>query len=152
MDSLSNKGKKEDRPSTGIGQRARNLQRGWADWMGRRTTHLKRGHWLVALALFILLAGGYNGYLMFGSFDWKGKTIFSIFPIHKPAFFKETGETGPETRTELPSGEYERIHRFRMYMDSLAQSPSGKPVYDSILQHRPGLMDSVLFIEKHYQP
>lgn len=134
-----------------VGQKARSLQRGWADWLGRRTAHLKRSHWIITLALFVLLAGGYNGYLMFGSFQGTGENVFSIFPIQKPSLFKETGEILFDTLQQLPSGEYERIHRFRVFMDSLAQSPSGKMMYDSILRHRPGLMDSVLFIEKHYR-
>jgi len=36
-------------------------------------------------------------------------------------------------------------------MDSLARSPSGKILYDSIISQRPGLMDSVRFIENYYQ-
>jgi len=143
---------KEDKPASGLKHRAQNLQKGWADWMGSRTAHFKKSHWLIALALFVLLAGGYSFYLMLGSFQWNGKAIFSILPIHKPAFFHETGEIQPNNHLVLPSYEYERIHLFRLYMDSLASSPSGKKAYDSILLHRPGLMDSVLFIEKHYQP
>jgi hypothetical protein len=36
-------------------------------------------------------------------------------------------------------------------MDSLARSPSGKNLYDSITSQRPGLMDSVRFIEQLYR-
>lgn len=90
--------------------------------------------------------------MLLGSFQWKRKAIFSILPIHRPGFFHETGEIEPDNRFVLPSGEYERIHRFRLYMDSLSANPSGKKAYDSILLYRPGLMDSVLFIEKHYRP
>ena len=36
-------------------------------------------------------------------------------------------------------------------MDSLARSPSGRKLYDSIVAARPGLMDSVRYIEKEYQ-
>lgn len=133
-------------------QKARSLQRRWADWLGTRTAHLKHSHWIITLALFVLLAGGYNSYLMFGSFQGTGEKVFSIFPIQKPSLFNKTGEILSDTLQQLPSGEYERIHRFRAYMDSLAQSPSGKLLYDSILLHRPGLMDSVIFIEKHYRP
>lgn len=129
----------------------KNLQRKWANWIERRTTHLERYHWLIVLALFVLLAGGYNLCLLYGSFTWKGKTIFSVFPIQKPALFREAGNMKQHSDSAFLSGEYKRIHQFRIYMDSLKQSPSGRSVYDSILLHRPGLLDSVLFIEKHYQ-
>lgn len=153
----SSKLSKEDpaasqKPASGFKQKAQNLPKGWADWLSSRTAHLKRSQWLIVLALFVLLAGGYSSYLMLGSFQWNGKAIFPSLPIRKPEFFRETGEIQAENRAVLPSGEYERIHRFRLYMDSLAESATGKKTYDSILLHRPGLMDSLHFIEEHYQP
>ncbi len=36
-------------------------------------------------------------------------------------------------------------------MDSLSADPSGKRIYDSIQQYRPGLMDSIRQIEDYYQ-
>ncbi|ULT38451.1 hypothetical protein KRR40_25400 [Niabella defluvii] len=51
----------------------------------------------------------------------------------------------------MSEAEYSRIKRFRVYMDSLARSPAGRTLYDSIIYHRPGLMDSVRFIENYYQ-
>ena len=36
-------------------------------------------------------------------------------------------------------------------MDSLTRSENGTIIYDSIVKARPGLMDSVLFIENIYQ-
>lgn len=140
------------KPASGVKQKAQNLPKGWADWLSSRTTHFKRSQWLIVLALFVLLAGGYSSYLMLDSFQWNGKAIFLILPIRKPAFFHDTGEIQAGNRAVLPSGEYERIHRFRLYMDSLAESTTGKKTYDSLLLHRPGLMDSLHFIEKHYQP
>lgn len=47
---------------------------------------------------------------------------------------------------------YLKVHLFKEYMDSLARSATGKAVYDSILISRPGLMDSVRFIENNYYP
>jgi len=130
---------------------ARTLQKGWANWMSKRTSNFKRRHWLIALALFILVAGGYNCYLIIDSILSKGRVIFSIYPIHRLLFFSETGEAASDPVFQLPPGEYERIHRFRLHIDSLAASPSGKKVHDSILLYRPGLMDSVLFIEEYYK-
>lgn len=136
-------------PKTSAG----NIQTKWADWMNSRTAKFKRGHWLIALVLFILLAGGYNLYLASEGLFTKGKSILlSVYAIHKPWFLSQDsqGETG--NIQSLPPEEYERIHGFKLYMDSLSASPSGKRIYDSILVSRPGLMDSVLFIEKHHRP
>jgi len=41
-----------------------------------------------------------------------------------------------------------RIEHFKHWLDSLHQRAS--PVYDSIVQVRPGLVDSILFIEQYY--
>ncbi|ULT42924.1 hypothetical protein KRR40_05095 [Niabella defluvii] len=74
----------------------------------------------------------------------------TITPIKKPKHATETGETKTDA-AEVSEAEYSRIKNFRVYMDSLARSPSGKALYDSINNHRPGLMDSVRFIENYYQ-
>ena len=71
-------------------------------------------------------------------------------PIKKLKHATETGEP-PIEAAEVSEAEYSRIKKFRMYMDSLARSPSGKILYKSITRHRPGLMDSVRFIENYYQ-
>lgn len=133
-------------PKTSAG----NIQTKWAEWMNSRTAKFKRGHWLIALILFILLAGGYNLYLASEGLFTKGKSILlSVYAIHKPWFLSHATEAESEN---IQAAEYERIHGFKLYMDSLSASPSGKRIYDSILVSRPGLMDSVLFIEKHHRP
>lgn len=55
-------------------------------------------------------------------------------------------------RNELPvyilnTPDEQRIAKFRMYMDSLPHSSSGKIIRDSILKARPGLMDSISKLE-----
>lgn len=141
----------DERVSSNVQQSVRPLQKGLANWMAKRTSNFKRRHWLIVLLLFILAGGGYNCYLIADSLFSKGRIMFSIYPIHRPLFFRETGEATSDPDVQLCAGEYERIHRFKLYMDSLATSPSGKKVRDSILLHRPGLLDSVLFIEAHYK-
>ena len=46
--------------------------------------------------------------------------------------------------------DYQSIASFKHYMDSLNKSLNGKYQYDSILQARPGLMDSVQVLEQLY--
>ncbi len=126
------------------------LQGGWANWMMKRTEKFSRRTWLVLLVLFVLFTSTYSVYLAVNAFTGKKGNSITITPIKKPKHATETGETKTEA-AEVSEAEYSRIKKFRVYMDSLARSPSGKALYDSINSHRPGLMDSVRFIENYYQ-
>ncbi|MBW8334462.1 MAG: hypothetical protein K0M40_20775 [Prolixibacteraceae bacterium] len=127
------------------------LQTGWALWMGKRTQHLSRRTLLLLLVAFIGFAGGYSIYLIGQSFSGIQTNAFSVTPIKKPGFVRQTGETASPTDMNIDKPDYQRIVRFRGYMDSLTRSPAGKAVYDSILPSRPGLLDSARFIEEIYQ-
>jgi hypothetical protein len=126
------------------------LQGGWANWMMRRTKNFSRRTWVVLLILFVLSTSTYNIYLTVTAFTNKKANAITITPIKKPKHATETGDTQIES-AEVSEAEYNRIKKFRVYMDSLARSSSGKILYDSITGRRPGLMDSVRFIEKYYQ-
>ena len=126
------------------------MQTGWAQWMGRRTQHLSRRALLLLLLAFIALSGGYSIYLIGQSFSGHQANAFSVTPIKKPGHVLQTGEATSQPDM-LISTDYQRIIRFRGYMDSLARSPAGKTVYDSILLSRPGLPDSIRLIEEIYQ-
>ena len=125
------------------------LQRLWADRMARHTGTFSRRTWIMVLVLFTLLGSGCSIYLIIHALYGKsGKTV-SISRIKKPGHIAETGEA--DNTATPPGREYERVRQFRVYMDSLARSPSGSIMYDSITRSRPGLMDSVRFIEIYYQ-
>lgn len=136
---------------TGIKQMVfAHLQNRWATWMNRHTQTFSRNTWKLLLVLFVLTAGGYSIYLTIDAFfNANGKSI-SIIPIKKPAHINETGDAAATTPSITDAG-YSHIKNFRLYMDSLARSPSGKIIYDSIIMYRPGLMDSIRMIEKYYQ-
>lgn len=136
--------------SKGIKAGYQRIQGGWASWMMRRTENFSRRTWFVLLILFVLCTGTYSIYLGVSAFTSKKGSSITITPIKKPKHVTETGEVDVEP-AEVSEAEYSRIKRFRVYMDSLARSPAGKTLYDSIIQHRPGLLDSVRFIENYYQ-
>lgn len=48
-----------------------------------------------------------------------------------------------EQPTRITSREYIRVQRFKAYIDSLGETRSGRRLRDSLLWHRPKLMDSV---------
>ncbi|MBS1780978.1 MAG: hypothetical protein JST70_16760 [Bacteroidetes bacterium] len=126
------------------------LQTKWAKWMTKRTQRFSRKTWKLLLALFVLTAGGYSIYLAIDAFISKGSKSIAVTPIRTPAHINETGDVAAAASPITDTG-YSRIKNFRAYMDSLARSHSGKPVYDSIMMHRPGLSDSVQSIENYYQ-
>lgn len=127
------------------------LQNGWAQWMGRRTQHLTPKRMFLLLLTFTTLSGGYSIYLIGQSFSGNQPIAFSITPIKKLGYFQQTGDAAPKKGMIISKTEFQRIIRFRGYMDSLTRSPAGKATYDSILLYRPGLPDSILLIEKIYQ-
>lgn len=132
----------------GVQSAYQRVQGSWATWMARRTAGFSRRKWQVLLVLFILGFGGYSLYLTVDGLTGKGETLFSVTPIRKPRHATETGDGNDNP--QVSGAEYQRIQRFRLYMDSLARSPTGKAAYDSIIAQRPGLMDSVRFIGKYY--
>ncbi|MCK9639206.1 MAG: hypothetical protein M0R39_04795 [Prolixibacteraceae bacterium] len=127
------------------------MQTGWARWMGRWTQHLSRRTLLLLMLAFIALSGGYSIYLIGQSFSGNQATAFSVTPIKKPGHVLQTGEAASQPDMIVSKTDCQRIIRFRGNMDSLARSPAGKAVYDSILLSRPGLPDSIRLIEKIYQ-
>lgn len=127
------------------------MQTGWSLWMGRRTQHLSRRTLLLSLLVFTALAGGYSIYLIGQSFTGDQANAISITPIKKPGHVLQTGESASQPDMIVSKTDYQGIIRFRGYMDSLNRSPAGKAAYDSIIVSRPGLQDSIRFIEEIYQ-
>lgn len=47
--------------------------------------------------------------------------------------------------------EFKKIQKFKVYLDSLCKSKSGKRIYDSLTANSPGLIDSLSMVENLYQ-
>ncbi|MDX9880548.1 MAG: hypothetical protein RBS73_00690 [Prolixibacteraceae bacterium] len=152
---IQNKRQKEEQKtskgSLAAGILYKRIRSAWAAWMARRTAGFTRSTWRILLSLFVVLFGGYSVYLAVNGFTARQAKSISITPIKIPRHATQTGDT-PKAAPQLSEAGYSRIRQFRIYMDSLARSPTGKATYDSIIKHRPGLMDSVRFIENQYQP
>lgn len=126
------------------------IQERWANWMKRRTKDFSHRTWVVLLILFMLSTSTYSVYWAVNAIITGGRNVISITPIREPEHVTETGEAHIEA-AEISEAAHIRIKKFRLYMDSLARSPSGKIRYDSITGRRPGLMDSVRFLENYFQ-
>jgi hypothetical protein len=144
-------GKSNDRILRQMVNTCLRLQTGWALWMGRRTQHLSRNTLLLLLLTFTALVGSYSIYLIGQSFSGNQANAFSVTSIKKPGHVLQTGDAASQPDMIVSKAYYQGIIRFSGYMDSLTRSLAGKATYDSIILNRPGLLDSIRFIEEIYQ-
>ena len=102
------------------------------------------------LLFFCVSAGGYSVYLVAYSVfsPEKKKNVFEIQQIDIPKHFDKTGDEAPTPDAMVDEQTYLQIKDFKKYMDSLKLKKTNE--YDSILQARPGLMDSVQLLEQIY--
>ena len=147
--------KRRDKPSVmygvfqKLGQAVERRQRKAADYLNQKTATLSRGQTVTGLIIFCLLFGGSSGFTIWHSLRSSsgGVRIQTIkIPTH-------TIIPGNDWNDEaiLIGPELNRIKSFRRYLDSLQQTQEGKAVYDSIARFRPGLLDSLAFIEYQLQ-
>jgi hypothetical protein len=122
------------------------LQYKYANWLERKTAHLSRKSWIVILFCFIIFTSGCSICLIVNGFSGNTTKSIIVTPITKPINEDETMQLNVTTS----KAEFERIVRFRRYMDSLGRSPTGKKLYDSIARYRPGLLDSLTIVEEYY--
>jgi hypothetical protein len=109
------------------------------------TKKLKR--WLL---IFCIITGGYSIYLI--DVAITGNNIsggVNIEHIKTPEHFNNNVDEIMMPYINISEPMYNRILVFEKYMDSLKMSKS--TIYDSILQARPGLMDSVQVLKEIYQ-
>lgn len=101
--------------------------------------------------MIVLLASLYSLYIIASSILQQPKKGYSISTIHVPAYTTKTGEEKLSNNHLIPEKEYNKVIRFHQYMDSLNKTAKGKKIADSILQTRPGLMDSTRQLKKLYE-
>lgn len=126
-------------------------QRQCADYLNRKTEMYSKRSKQIVLAAFCLLFGSSSIYIIFQAIESPSGKI----TIEKMSFPKYA--TGSDTARSfqpipvLTEKQHQRIQRFRKYMDSLQTTKAGQIKYDSIIKARPGLMDSIDFIEQVYR-
>ncbi|MFH6957258.1 hypothetical protein ACHRV1_07610 [Flavobacterium aquidurense] len=126
------------------------LQYKCAHWLERKTAHLTRLNWIVILLCFTVFTSGCSIYLIVNSFSVNKTRNITVTPITKPTNLVPTKEKPLEFNTIISETEFEKITRFRKYMDSLGRSSTGKKIHDSIVLNRPGLLDSLTIVENYY--
>ncbi|MGC4233234.1 MAG: hypothetical protein QM594_09680 [Niabella sp.] len=147
--------KRRDKPSVmygvfqKLGQTVERKQRKAADYLNQKTATLSRRQTVTGLVIFCLLFGGSSGFTIWHSLRSASGGV-RIQTIKVPAHTIIPGDNIPDDAI-LNSTELNRIKSFRRYLDSLQWTKEGKVVYDSIAKYRPGLLDSLAFIEYQLQ-
>jgi hypothetical protein len=125
------------------------IQRTFAEGMNKIFRRMNTKKLKGFLILFCICAGGYSIYLAVTAITGseKNQKSFKVDPVDVPKHFDKTGD---EIMTDAYVDEqtFYKIQGFKKYMDSLKQNKNKQ--YDSILQARPDLMDSVQVLEEIY--
>lgn len=115
----------------------RYVQLAWVRVMERLTAKMSKKTLMAYLIAFLCFGIGYNVLILAG---FLATTAIKVDSIKAPSYVEQPSELIDRTEIELQK---HQIEAFRRYMDSLAAHPETKAQYDSILKHRPELMDSV---------
>jgi hypothetical protein len=104
----------------------------------------------IILIFFCVSAGGYSLYLIANSVfsPERKQKAFEIQQMDIPKHFNKTGDETVMPEATIDEQTYLQIQDFRKHMDSLKLNRTNE--YDSILQARPGLMNSVQVLEQIY--
>lgn len=129
----------DDKVAKGIARIILGVQRRWASWMNRQSGKCPPKLRGLILIMVLLLMAAIGATLLVGGFDCNRKVIATA-SIQVPAVITEQGRL-PDLSEVHAS--YDRVKKARLYLDSLAQSPSGKQRFDSLNKARPGLNDSI---------
>lgn len=126
------------------------LQERWAVFMQHVFEKLSNRSKKLAIILFSLLAFGLSMYVIIESLTQQMNKTVSLTNIQLPKHITQAGEGKIYSLSTVSEEDYRKIVRFRFYMDSLVKSEKGKITSDSIIRSRPGLMDSIVQLEKLY--
>jgi hypothetical protein len=131
----------------GVGIKAQRL---FAEGMNKLFMKTDYKRFKLILVFFFISAGGYSIYLIANSVfsPERVQQSFEIQQMDIPKHFNKTGDETVMPEATVDEQTYLQIQEFRKYMDSLKLNRANE--YDSILQARPGLMDSVLMLEQIY--
>lgn len=126
-------------------------QRKWATLLNQQAEKYSKQSKQILLVIFCLLFGGGSIFIMVRAIENPSEKL-KIEKMSFPGYATgaDTSSTFQPTAV-LTEKQYRNIQRFKRYMDSLQNTTAGKIKYDSIIKARPGLIDSIVFIEQIYQ-
>lgn len=114
----------------------------WAKWIGEKFNRMSETRKVVCLVAGGLLACGYSLLLLVRTPD---------IHIRQQAITKAVYPRSLDREPLFTREEYDRIHEYRLYLDSLARAPAGLDEMQALEAIKPGLRDSVRHFESFYQ-
>ena len=150
---ILNKSTLKDKAATKVATTLIAAQNWFAVMMGKWINRLSVKGKKTFLILFVLIFGCYSLYILLDTFLSNNKNSSkSIKPeaISIPRHLNEAGDENTSAGTVITKEDLKSITSFKHYMDSLKTSSRGIYVYDSIINARPGLMDSIKLLEQIY--
>jgi len=98
-------------------------------------------------------AACYCIYLLLTAFTVQHEPVIVFKTIQGPKHITNTGDENTKAVMIVSEHEFKQIEQFKDHIDSLRKTVTGNLIADSILQGRPGLMDSIEQLELlyHYQ-
>lgn len=145
-ESISNKA------ALGISKMINRMQHRFGETLNRKTAQLTQRGKIILFIVFCLLFGGGSLYVFIDGFTSSRSFSRALKPgaISVPKHVTKTGNDNQPIKAIITAEDIRKIKRFRRYMDSLKISKNGVFIYDSIINARPGLMDSVTEVERVY--
>ena len=142
----------KEKAAKGIAQFLLKTQSKFADIMNNLTKHIPSKKMKIILIAFCLLGSGFSLYLVGEALlkPEKEQPAFKIDPVSVPKHYDRSGDEQLRSDEYVDKETYQQIESFAQYMDSLQRTVTGIKTRDSILQARPGLMDSIRMLKEIY--
>lgn len=136
-----------------MGELTERNQRKWADYMNAKVEKVSPFRIKLLLVLFTLFFSSVFVLLGVRSLsNTPGSTTVQKIRVPSNVLLQDQYASGSNKGSAtLSVNEVNRIRQFRKYLDSLLITSNGKPVHDSLLLQRAGLLDSVRIIEKIFE-
>jgi hypothetical protein len=112
-------------------------------WLQRKSMTLSPARLRGYAVLFLLFFGSWNGWIIV-------EALQRPHPAIRAKQLHLSHSILPSVRPPVDPSSLAGIKRFRSWLDSLEADTTGRKIYDSILQHRAGLLDSLGQIEKTF--
>lgn len=124
------------------------LQASFANYMNKRAANMNKKRLKKSLAAFTVAGGGFSLFLIVSSLTKPIPQKLHVDQVNVPKHMNKAGDEETLSSRYVDEETFYNIEVFKRYMDSL--KTVAKPQYDSIMQARPRLMDSVTMLEQLY--
>lgn len=124
------------------------LQNSFAKRMNKIVDTMNTKRLKTTVVLFAIVFGGISLYLVINAITRPAVPKLHVDQVNVPEHFNKTGDEKTIGSGYVDDETAKNIVAFRRYMDSLKAFK--RPQYDSIINARPHLMDSVAILEQVY--